>query len=111
SLFLSGIFPDYAAEQLVAERQRRRLERALAAVDRERAEQRDGIWLLERLGRRAYRMAQQATDRSAAMAGGLGELGAHFAAARRVLNFVTDRYLFPLRQRWFGAGSWPAGPR
>jgi len=104
SLFLSGIFPDYAAEQLVAERQRRRLERALAAADRERAEQRDGIWLLERLGRRAYRMAQQATDRSSAMAGVLAELSENFATARRVLNFLTDRYLFPMRQRWFGAG-------
>src|SRR5437763_12636538 len=82
SLFLSGIFPDYAAEQLVAERQRHRLERALAAADRERAEQRDGIWLLERLGRRAYRMAEQATDRSTAMAGVLGGLSANFATAR-----------------------------
>jgi len=100
SLFLSGIFPDYAAEQLVAERQRHRLERALAAVD----QQRDGIWLLERLGRRAYRMAQQATDRSTAMAGVLAEVSENFATARRVLNFLTDRYLFPLRQRWFGTG-------
>ena len=104
SLFLSGIFPDYAAEQLVAERQRLRLERSLAAVDRQRAEERDGIWLLERLGRRAYRMAQQATDRSTAMAGVLAEVSENFATARRVLNFLTDRYLFPLRQRWFGAG-------
>jgi len=104
SLFLSGIFPDYAAEQLVAERQRLRLERALAAVDRQRAEERDGIWLLERLGRRAYRMAQQATDRSTAMAGVLAEVSENFATARRVLNFLTDRYLFPLRQRWFGTG-------
>ena len=104
SLFLSGIFPDYAAEQLVAERQRLRLERALAAVDRQRAEEHDGIWLLERLGRRAYRMAQQATDRSTAMAGVLAEVSENFATARRVLNFLTDRYLFPLRQRWFGTG-------
>ena len=104
SLFLSGIFPDYAAEQLVVERQRDRLERALAAPDRERAEHRDGIWLLERLGRRAYRMAEQATDRSTAMAGVLAELSENFATARRVLNFLTDRYLFPMRQRWFGTG-------
>jgi hypothetical protein len=104
SLFLSGIFPDYAAEQLVAERQRRRLERSLAAADREHAEHHDGIWLLERLGRRAYRVAHQATDRSTAMAGVLAELSENFATARRVLNFLTDRYLFPMRQRWFGAG-------
>src|SRR5438874_1774082 len=54
--------------------------------------------------RRAYRVAQQATDRSAAMAGVLAELSENFAIARRVLNFVTDRYLFPMRQRRFGAG-------
>jgi hypothetical protein len=26
----------------------------------------------------------------------------HFRDARRVLNAVTDRYLFPLREQWFG---------
>src|SRR2546428_5400472 len=33
SLFLTGIFPDYAAERLVAERERRGLERALRPAD------------------------------------------------------------------------------
>src|SRR5437762_13472707 len=83
SLFLSGIFPDYAAEQLVVERQRDRLERALAAPDRERAEHHGGIWLLERLGRRAYRAAQQATGRSAGRGGVLVGRGGNLALARR----------------------------
>jgi hypothetical protein len=104
SLFLSGVFPDYAAERLVVDRERRQLERALIAADREQGEHRDGVWLLERLGRRAYRIAQRASDRSTAMAGVLGEVSENFAAARRMLNFLTDRYLFPLRQRWFGVG-------
>jgi hypothetical protein len=104
SLFLSGVFPDYAAERLVVDRERRQLERALMAADREPGERRDGVWLLERLGRRAYRIAQRASDRSTAMAGVLGEVSENFAAARRMLNFLTDRYLFPLRQRWFGVG-------
>jgi hypothetical protein len=104
SLFLTGVFPDYAGEQLVAERQRRGLERVLGAADRERAEQHDGVWLLEQLGRRAYRIAQQGTDRRAAMAGVLAEVSENFAAARRVLNFLTDRYLFPMRRQWFGTG-------
>lgn len=104
SLFLSGVFPDYAAERLVVERERRQLERALTAADREQGERRDGVWLLERLGRRAYRIAQRASDRTTAMAGVLGEVSENFAAARRMLNFLTDRYLFPLRQRWFGVG-------
>ncbi len=31
-----------------------------------------------------------------------GYMGDHFAQARRELNAVTDRYLFPLREQWFG---------
>lgn len=104
SLFLTGIFPDYAGERLVAERDRRQLERALATSDRERSDQRDGVWLLEQLGRRAYRIAQQGADRRAAMAGVLADVSENFAAARRVLNFLTDRYLFPMRRQWFGTG-------
>jgi hypothetical protein len=104
SLFLTGIFPDYAGERLVAERERRQLERAVGAVERERSDRHDGVWLLEQLGRRAYRIARQGADRHAAMAGVLAEVSENFAAARRVLNFLTDRYLFPMRRQWFGAG-------
>ena len=104
SLFLTGIFPDCAGERLVAERERRQLERALGAVDREQSDRHDGVWLLEQLGRRAYRIAQQGADRRAAMAGVLAEVSENFAAARRVLNFLTDRYLFPMRRQWFGTG-------
>jgi hypothetical protein len=104
SLFLTGIFPDYAGERLVAERERRQLMRALGPADRERAERRDGVWLLEQLGRRAYRIAQEGADRRAAMAGLLAEVSENFAAARRILNFLTDRYLFPMRRQWFGTG-------
>jgi hypothetical protein len=104
SLFLTGIFPDYAGERLVAERERRQLERALGTAERERSDRHDGVWLLEQLGRRAYRIAQQGADRRAAMAGVLAEVSENFAAARRVLNFLTDRYLFPMRRQWFGTG-------
>ena len=103
TLFWSGIFPDYAAERLVADRDRGSLERALGAADREQAEGRDGIWLLEQLGRRAYRIAQQGADPRAAMAGVLADVSENFATARRVLNFLTDRYLYPMRRQWFGA--------
>jgi hypothetical protein len=102
SLFLTGIFPDYAGERMIAERERRQLERALGAADRERSERQDGVWLLEQIGRRAYRIALQGADRRAAMAGVLAEISENFAAARRVLNFLTDRYLFPMRRQWFG---------
>jgi hypothetical protein len=100
---LTGIFPDYAAERLVADRDRRGLERALGPADREQAEGRDGIWLLEQLGRRAYRIAQKGADRGTPMAGVLADVSENFAVARRVLNFLTDRYLYPMRRQWFGA--------
>jgi len=103
TLFLTGIFPDYAAERLVAERERRGLERALPRAEREQAEGRDGIWLLEQLGRRAYRIARQGADRSAPLAGVLADVTENFAVARRLLNFLTDRYLYPMRRQWFGA--------
>jgi hypothetical protein len=103
SLFLTGIFPDHAAERLIAERDRRGLEGALRPADREQAKSRDGIWLLEQLGRRAYRIAQQGADPGAPLAAVLAEVGENFAAARRVLNFLTDRYLYPMRRQWFGA--------
>jgi len=103
ALFLTGIFPDYAAERLVAERERRGLERALPPADREQAKGHDGIWLLEQLGRRAYRIAQQGADRSAPLAVVLAAVSENFAAARRVLNVLTDRYLYPMRRQWFGA--------
>jgi hypothetical protein len=104
SLFLTGIFPDYAGERLVAERERRQLERALGTAASERSDRHHGVWLLEQLGRRAYRIAQQGADRRSAMAGVLDEVSENFAAARRVLNFLTDRYLFPMRRQWFGTG-------
>jgi hypothetical protein len=102
TLFLTGVFPDYAAERLVAERERRGLERALSRAEREQAEGRDGIWLLEQLGRRAYRIARQGADRSAPLAGVLADVTENFAVARRLLNFLTDRYLYPMRRQWFG---------
>src|SRR6202171_736324 len=103
SLFLTGIFPDYAAERMVAERERRGLERALGPADREQAQGRDGIWLLEQLGRRAYRIARQGADRRTPLARVLTEVSENFAAAPRRLNFLTDRYLSPMRRQWFGA--------
>jgi hypothetical protein len=52
---------------------------------------------MEWLGRAGYRQA--GTRELIAVAGNLGR-------ARRVLNLLTGRYLYPARQRWFpGAGG------
>jgi hypothetical protein len=35
----------------------------------------------------------------------LGEVASGFGMARRSLNFLTDRYLFRVRERWFPMGD------
>ena len=35
----------------------------------------------------------------------LGDAAAGFEKTRRFLTLLTDRYLFPLRERWFGLPS------
>jgi hypothetical protein len=104
SLFLTGIFPDYAAERMALSRERRQLARALEPGERDQDATHDGVWLLERVGRRAYRIAHRSADQRALMTQVLGAVSENFATARRMLNFLTDRYLFPQRQRWFGIG-------
>jgi hypothetical protein len=34
----------------------------------------------------------------------VGLMAERFVDARRVLNAVTDDYLYPVRDRWFGVG-------
>jgi hypothetical protein len=62
-----------------------------------------GVALLEYLGARWYRRAGAAVKGtplgSFTVAADMGE---RFGDARRFLNAVTDQYLFPLRDRWFG---------
>jgi hypothetical protein len=35
----------------------------------------------------------------------LEELPGHFGDARRILGLMTERFLFPYRDRWFGLTS------
>ncbi len=112
SLFLTGIFPDYASERFIDERDRRRLQRVVESQPPPRPSPQGGgsvgsvgaVDLLEMIGARAYRIAQRSAERGGAMADVLASVSDNFASARRTLNFLTDRYLFPLRQRWFGVG-------
>ncbi len=57
-----------------------------------------GAWLLEWLGRRAYGLAMRADPR---LRRELGTVVEGFGRARRVLNVLTSRHLFPARERWF----------
>jgi hypothetical protein len=107
ALFLTGVFPDYAGRNLVAPIQRRRLGRALGLGDIDRsgfnlADSSGSISLLEQVGRRSYYTAWKATEGiGGSMSRVLGEVADGFGQARRILNFLTDRYLFPFRDQWF----------
>jgi hypothetical protein len=104
SLFLTGVFPDYAGGRLLAPTQRRRLARALppdpggSSTPGADTAALAGLHLLEQLGSRSYRAASIATQ---GPGGILGDVSEGFGQARRMLNLLTDRYLFPYRDRWF----------
>ena len=58
----------------------------------------------EQLGRRWYRGAFELLPRPVpGNVAVLGELPERFGQARRILNLVTERFLFRYRDRWFGA--------
>ncbi len=58
------------------------------------------------LGRRWYRLAYDSLPRPIpADLQVLGELPERFGEARRILNVLTDRFLFQFRERWFGIGG------
>jgi len=110
SLFLSGVFPDHVGNRLFGPSEMESLRRALSPGGRSgHAEDERGrsepVEFLEGLGRRSYRMASAGTLPGAAgMADVLAEMAEDFSLARRVLNVLTERHLFPIRDRWFPAG-------
>jgi hypothetical protein len=107
ALFLLGVFPDHpptlgrgaATERLLR----------LSGVRDDRVAELGPFELLETLGARWYAAAVAAAKAAGhpvtetlAVAGYMSE---HFRDARRVLNAVTDCYLFPWRDQWFGSGD------
>ncbi|MGH7358570.1 MAG: hypothetical protein ACREJR_07140 [Candidatus Rokuibacteriota bacterium] len=111
ALFLAGVFPDHVTGRELHPLELERLLRSLPGSRREplRADEierilgtRGSAGLLEWLGPRWYRQAAAGTP-IPALARLLDDVAARFEAARRFLNFVTDRYLFPRRDRWFSS--------
>jgi hypothetical protein len=118
ALFLTGVFPDHLARRgfgpieearLLRARRLRTSNQATAGPEHRPVGQpgdEGAVALLEQLGRRWYQAAFQAIPRpvpeSLAV---LGELPDRFGDARRILALVTDRFLFPYRDRWFGPAS------
>jgi hypothetical protein len=113
ALFLTGVFPDYAGTRLLPGHRRQRLQRIMRASDGDAPDAEStpasvpgDLGLLERLGRRSYWLAWKATGAGGfGVARVLGEVAAGFGTARRSLNFLTDRYLFRLREEWFAMGE------
>jgi hypothetical protein len=105
ALFLTGVFPDNTARLDVSPVALSRLTR-LSRLQGSPAESFDGLELMEELGRRFYELAVRAArSHGAPPTLGLtvvGQIADNFRDTRRTLNVVTDWYLFPLRERWFG---------
>ncbi len=71
------------------------------ARDHQRLAAATGIELLEHLGARWYRAACAMAPVRTARLAVVAEVADRFRQARRVLNHVADRYLFPAGGAWF----------
>jgi hypothetical protein len=98
ALFLTGVFPDH--DWSLGPVQAARLRRVTSSATDD-ANDGDGL-LLEQLGERWYHLAC-ATARSPKTHSlrVVAVVGERFRDARRVLNFMTERHLFPVRGRWY----------
>jgi hypothetical protein len=106
ALFLTGVFPDHTALHGLGGVGRSRLLRAGGLTDLEPTRDAGGVSILEALGPRWYRMAvRQVRGPLTGTMRATADMAAHFADARRILNFVTDRFLFPFRSHWFGVSG------
>ena len=113
TLFLTGVFPDYATAHALGPVNAARLLRAaqlpaaqLPASQQERLAATPAIELLEHLGARWYRAARDLAPVATARLTVVGEVADRFRQARRVLNHMTDRYLLTPGNPWFA----PPGP-
>lgn len=103
SLFLAGVFPDHTAARAFRPVDLHRLGRAAAiggGADElgEALESRGAVGLLDQLGARWYRLAARGHAPGERL---LESIAARFVQARRALNLLTDRHLFPARPGWF----------
>jgi hypothetical protein len=109
ALFLTGVFPDHTATagfSPVAESRLLRAGRLRAPAASAPLADPGAVGLLEQLGERWYRLAAAGvpTPRSHDLEV-VASLGSRFVEARRVLNVITDRYLWPTRNQWFGLSA------
>lgn len=105
ALFLTGVFPDHAITLELGGVAVGRLLRSSGVRGGADASV-SGRELLEFLGPRFYRRAAASVrahgDPTTNALAVVGQISERFGEARRILNTVTDYYLFPVRERWFG---------
>jgi hypothetical protein len=108
ALFLTGVFTDRSSAADLGGAALGRLLR-LSGVPPTAVDDLGDRQLLELLGARWYRLAVASAKGQAGTATReitvVEKMSARFVDARRILNIVTDRYLYPLRERWFGVAS------
>lgn len=112
ALFLTGVFPDHTAAHGLAPVGRNGLLRSGQAGDD--ANESDGdlpaaldrlgaVGTLELLGRRWYQLAASTVPGPpTSTMQAVDDVAQHFRTARRILNYVTEQFLFPSRTQWFG---------
>jgi hypothetical protein len=108
ALFLTGVFPDYAVTQALGPVSAARLLRAAQVPPRQQEEltAAAAIDLFEYLGARWYRVAWSLAPARTTRLAVVAEVADRFRQARRVLNHIADRCLFPAGNPWFAP---PAG--
>jgi hypothetical protein len=107
ALFLTGVFPDYAATHALGPVNVARLLRAgqVPAREHDSLAEAPAIELLEYLGAQWYRAAWNLAPARTARLAVVAEVADRFRQARRVLNHIADRYLFPTGDPWFAPPS------
>jgi hypothetical protein len=103
TLFLTGVFPDYAVAHALGPVNAARLLRSaqLPARDRDELAAAPAIDLFEHLGAQWYRTAWTLARVQSARLAVVAEVADRFRQARRVLNHIADRRLFPSGNPWF----------
>src|SRR5215470_11241092 len=103
ALFLTGVFPDYAVSRALGPVSAARLLRAAQVSPRqhEQLTTAPAIDLFEYLGARWYRTAWSLAPARTARLAVVAEVADRFRQARRVLNHIADRCLFPAGNPWF----------
>jgi hypothetical protein len=103
ALFLAGVFPDYVRSRALGPVDAARLLRAARVVNerRERLADAPATELFEHLGAAWYRRAYDLVPVQSAQLAVIAEVADRFRQARRVLNHIADRHLFPAGNPWF----------